>query len=118
MSKTILIIDDSQSIRYVLKEVIEECDHNAILAKDGKEGVSLYQKSKPDLVLLDLSMPEMCGCETSKKIHDSDPNAKVLLMTGMEEEKCMHGEKVQNIGLLKKPFTIDEIEKIISQYLK
>ena len=118
MSKTILIIDDSESIRHVLKEVIEECDHNAILAKDGKEGVSLYQKSKPDLVLLDLSMPEMCGCETSKKIHDYDPNAKVLLMTGMGDEKCEHGKEIQNIGLLKKPFTIDEIEKIISQYLK
>jgi len=118
MSKTILVIDDSESIRHVLKEVIEECDHNTILAKDGKEGVSLYEKSKPDLVLLDLSMPEMCGCETSKKIHDADPNAKVLLMTGMEDEKCVHGEKVQNIGFLKKPFTIDEIEKTISQYLK
>jgi len=118
MQKTILVIDDSQSIRLVLKEVIEMHDYNLILAKDGKEGVSLYQKSKPDLVLLDLSMPEMCGCETSKKIHDSDPNAKVLLMTGMEDEECEHGKKVQNIGFLKKPFTIDEIEKTISQYLK
>ena len=39
-------------------------------------------------------------------------------MTGMEEAKCVHGKKVQNIGFLKKPFTIDEIEKTISQYLK
>ena len=39
-------------------------------------------------------------------------------MTGIEEEKCVLGEKVQNIGFLKKPFAIDEIEKIISQYLK
>ncbi len=92
--------------------------YNLILAKNGEEGVSLYEKAKPELVLLDLSMPEMCGCETSKKIHDSDPNAKVLLMTGMEEEKCVYGKEVQNIGFLKKPFTIDEIEKIISQYLK
>jgi len=118
MQKTILIIDDSESIRQVLKEVIDGHDHNVILAKDGKDGVSLYQKSKPDLVILDLSMPEMCGCETSKKIYDVDPNAKVLLMTGMEDAKCVHGKKVQNIGFLKKPFTIDEIEKTISQYLK
>jgi len=39
-------------------------------------------------------------------------------MTGMEDSECVHGKKVQNIGFLKKPFAIDEIEKIISQYLK
>jgi len=118
MTKTILIIEDSESIKQVLKEVIEMYDHNLILAKNGKEGVLLYEKAKPDLVLMDLSMPEMCGCETSEKIHAMDPNAKVIVMSGMEDARCEHGNKVQHSGFLKKPFTVDKVVKIISQYLK
>ena len=58
---TIMVIDDEASIRSLLREVLEKAGHNVVEAKDGREALSLYQKNKADLLIMDLLMPEVDG---------------------------------------------------------
>jgi CheY-like chemotaxis protein len=65
---TILVIDDEQSIRGLLKGVLEKAGHRVLEAEDGRKGLTLYQKEHVDLVIMDLLMPETDGLEATLQL--------------------------------------------------
>ena len=79
----ILIADDHALLRHGLARVIERQKDLTIVgeAKDGAEAVSLSRSLNPDIVILDLSMPVMGGAEATRRIHESVPRAKILILT-------------------------------------
>ena len=79
---TILVIDDEESIRNLLKEVLERANHRVLEACDGREGLTLYQQNKVDLVLMDILMPGTDGLETTLQLTREYLDAKVIAMTG------------------------------------
>jgi two-component system response regulator (stage 0 sporulation protein F) len=84
---TILVIDDEESIRSLLREVLERANHRVLEASGGREGLLLYQKNKVDLVLMDILMPETDGLETTLQLTREYLDAKVIAMTGAQGEK-------------------------------
>ena len=84
---TILVIDDEQSIRKLLKEVIEKEGHRVIEAGDGREGLALYQREPVDLVIMDLLMPETDGLEATLQLTREYVDAKVIAMTGAQGDR-------------------------------
>ena len=107
----ILIADDSQFMRAVLKTVLVPAGYELIEAEDGKGTLEKFQAEKPDLVLLDIIMPEVDGIEVLKKIGKS---AKVVVISAVGQEKMV--EEAKKLGVLDyivKPFDNDKVLEAI-----
>jgi two-component system, chemotaxis family, chemotaxis protein CheY len=87
MCKTVLIADDSMFMRNLIKNLLSNYDYHIIAeAGDGSDAVTLYQEKKPDIVILDLVMPNMNGLEALKHIVEFDPQAKVVICSSMGQK--------------------------------
>jgi two-component system response regulator (stage 0 sporulation protein F) len=84
---TILVIDDEDSIRTLLKDVLEKAGHRVIQASDGRAGLTAYQKNKVDLVLMDILMPDTDGLEATLQLTREYLDAKIIAMTGAQGDK-------------------------------
>ncbi|MCK8823970.1 response regulator [Fuchsiella alkaliacetigena] len=87
MSKRVLITDDAQFMRTMLKQLVEEQGYEVVAeAEDGKKAIELYKEHSPDLVTMDITMPEMDGIEATKEILDFDPNAIIVMCSAMGQK--------------------------------
>lgn len=81
---TILLVDDESHIRKFVSLLLKQLGEPTIVeAANGREALTLYQQEKPDLVLLDISMPVMDGLETLQQLRQIDPDAVVIMLTSM-----------------------------------
>ena len=84
MAKNILICDDAAFMRMMIKDILTKNGYNVVAeAENGLKAVEKYQETKPDLVLMDITMPEMDGIQALKKIKSVDPNASVVMCSAM-----------------------------------
>lgn len=87
MVKKVLIIDDDSGDRELIREYLlkQSSDIDFTMAENGEQGVDEVNRSKPDLVVLDLNMPGIDGFETCKRIKDIDKDLKVVILTGFSD---------------------------------
>ncbi len=86
----ILIVDDAIFMRRMLSDILKEDGHKVLAeASNGREAVEQYKKFKPDMVTMDIIMPEMGGIESVKEIMEFDPNAKVLMVSAMGQQQLV-----------------------------
>jgi DNA-binding response OmpR family regulator len=114
----ILVIDDECDIREMLSDFLKLKGYKVILATNGKEGIKLFKKNKPDAAIIDIKMPVMNGIESAKKIKKIKPDFPILIMTGVLEQYSK--EEIYGIGvsdLVIKPLDILEIERILEKFL-
>ena len=78
----ILVIDDQRSIRNTLKDILEYEKHEVVTAENGEEGVEIFEKEKPDIILCDIKMPNMDGMEVLEKITTIPHEAPVIMISG------------------------------------
>ena len=111
-AKTILLVDDEESIMFFLQKLLIREGYNIIKANNGKEAVEIY-KSNPDnidLILMDITMPIMSGIEACKELSTHDPDVTILMMSAYSKESF---EEMDNINFIRKPiYPADLIEKI------
>lgn len=87
MAKTILIVDDAAFMRMMIKDILTKNQYQVVgEAQNGQEAVTLYQKLKPDLVTMDITMPEMNGIDAVKAIKKADPSAKIIMCSAMGQQ--------------------------------
>lgn len=90
MSKKILICDDTMFMRTVLKNLLSESGYEVVgEAENGKIAIKKFKEFKPDLVLMDITMPEMDGIEALQEIMKIDSTAKVIMCSAMGQEKMV-----------------------------
>lgn len=90
MSKKILICDDTMFMRKILKELLVNNGYEVVgEAENGKVAVEKYDMLKPDLILMDITMPEMDGITALNKIMEKDSNAKVIICSAMGQENMV-----------------------------
>ncbi len=110
----ILIIDDSQSIRKLLIDLLDKKGMEFLELNDGVEAEKHYSEFKPDWVLMDIDMPKCNGLIASKNILKINPEAKIIIITNYNEADLR--ETVQNIGV--KEYVLKDnlllIEKLIT----
>jgi len=116
MVKSILVVDDDEGIQKMFKFLLESYDYRVIQATSGEEALEKYGESKPDLVIMDILMPEIDGVKTTKKLLRQDKNAKIVVVTavgkpGLEKNCIKAGAK----AFLMKPFKIDELLNVIQK---
>jgi two-component system chemotaxis response regulator CheY len=84
---TILVVDDAAFMRLMLSDILRQAGHQvAGEAENGLEAVDKYGKLRPDLVMMDITMPEMEGIEALKHIRKADPGAKVIICSAMGQQ--------------------------------
>ena len=105
MATTVLIADDSEFMRNLLREILEE-EHEIVgEAENGVEAVDIYEEQSPDLVMMDIVMPIRDGIEATAQIKDADPGANVIMCTSVgQEEKMKAAVKAGADGYITKPF--------------
>lgn len=115
----ILLVDDASFMRMMLKDLLTKNGHEVIgEAENGLIGVQRYKELKPDIVLMDITMPEMTGIEAVKKIKEFDGQAKVIMCSamgqqGMVIEAIQAGAK----SFIVKPFNGDKVIAEINKTL-
>ena len=113
-SGTILIIDDEKAVRSSTARLLELVGYTVLEAEDGAEGLAIFEteRSRIDLVLLDLSMPRMSGKETLSRIRRIEPDAKVVIITGYSSgEELIEGAA----AVVHKPFSVKELTGAIRE---
>ena len=111
MAKNILICDDAAFMRMMIKDILTKNGYNvAGEAENGVKAVEKYNESKPDLVLMDITMPEMDGIQALKKIKEADSSALVIMCSAMGQQ-AMVIESIQAGAkdFIVKPFQADRV---------
>ena len=111
MAKNILICDDAAFMRMMIKDILTKNGYNiAGEAENGAKAVEKYAELKPDLVLMDITMPEMDGIQALKKIRESDTNAAIIMCSAMGQQ-AMVIESIQSGAkdFIVKPFQADRV---------
>jgi len=78
----ILVIDDEQGIRDLLDMLLRRKGYDVVLAESGRQGLELFRRERPDVIVLDLKMPEMDGLTVLRQIKNLDPGKPVIILTG------------------------------------
>ncbi|MEH7526065.1 response regulator, partial [Bacillus sp. JJ1503] len=104
----ILIVDDAKFMRITLSTILKKANHEIVgEGENGKEAVQLYEDLLPDLVTMDITMPEMSGLEAVKEIKRQYPSAKVIMCSAMGQQKMV----VEAIELGAKDFIVKPFDE-------
>jgi len=118
----VLVVDDEQNIRDVLKRALENKGHEVIVARNGIEGNDMYLKHNPDVVILDIIMPEQEGIETLMKLKAVDKNVKIIAVSGggmgSAENYLDNALKLGAKAAYEKPVNIGELTNKVNSLLK
>jgi CheY-like chemotaxis protein len=121
--KTILIVDDEQDVRTFLKSLLADHGYTTIEAADGVEGLKLAREASPDLITLDITMPEQSGVKSYRQLKDDNQLAKipVVIITAVGdpmEHFLKTRKQVPNPeGFMAKPIDQDKLLKMIADLL-
>lgn len=119
MAKSVLIVDDTNFMRKMLKDLIS--DHYEVIAEaeNGNECLKMVEEHNPDLITLDVIMPEMDGLEALPKIKEKDGNQKVIMVTSVgQHEKITEAMNKGAEGYIVKPFDEEKVLKEIKKVLE
>ena len=117
MAKNILICDDAAFMRMMIKDILTKNGYNvAGEAENGKVAVEKYAEVKPDLVMMDITMPEMDGIQALKKIRENDPSALIIMCSAMGQQ-AMVIESIQAGAkdFIVKPFQADRVLEAVQK---
>lgn len=116
--KSVLIVDDAAFMRLSIKKVLEKNGFQVVgEAENGAIGVAKYQELKPDLVTMDITMPEMTGLEALKAIMKSDPKAIVIMVSALGQESMVREAVLSGAkGFIVKPFKEEIITSALSKF--
>ncbi len=111
----ILVIDDEESLRTVVRSILEDDGYEVLEAGDGRSGLEMYRQYKADLIVTDLAMPIMNGLDFISEVTRNFSNVRIIAMTGMPEWDSSLAE-AKLLGAretLRKPFTLEKLLNMV-----
>ncbi|HAQ52591.1 MAG TPA: two-component system response regulator [Lachnospiraceae bacterium] len=119
MAKNILICDDAAFMRMMIKDILTKNGYNVVgEAENGVKAIDAYTEHNPDLVLMDITMPEMDGIDALKGIREKDPNACVIMCSAMGQQ-AMVIEAIQSGAkdFIVKPFQAERVLEAVKKVI-
>lgn len=115
----ILLVDDAGFMRKTVQNHLSKAGYDSFIeGEDGQRAVALYQEHHPDLVIMDITMPNMNGIEALRAIKGIDPSAKVVMCSAMgQESMVMEAITLGALDFIVKPFKADRIIQTVSKIL-
>lgn len=114
----ILVVDDAEFLRVRLNKILDTEGYEVFQAENGVKAVATYKEMHPDVVLMDVTMPEMDGLTALKEIVSFDSQAKVVMLTALGQESVvLEAVKSGARDFIVKPFEHDRVMKAISKLL-
>lgn len=119
MAKKILITDDAAFMRMMIKNIVTKAGYEVVgEAENGAQAVEMYKEHKPDLVTMDITMPEMDGIQAVKIIKEIDPNANIVMCSAMgQQAMVMEAIQAGAKDFIVKPFQQDRILQTIERII-
>ena len=119
MGHRILVTDDTAFMRLLLQKILREGGYDVVgEADNGKEAVRLFERHRPDLVTMDITMPILNGVEALKRIRAIDPDARVLMVSAMgQKNMVMQALREGAQGFLIKPFEKEKVLQAVAEVL-
>lgn len=117
MSKRVLIVDDAAFMRIKLKDILEKNDYEvAGEAENGFEAIEKYKELQPDIVTMDITMPEMDGVEALKEIKSIDEDATILMCSAMgQQTMVMDAIRAGAYDFIVKPFDTERVIRALDK---
>ena len=117
--KTVLIVDDISYVRKTLKQILTSQGFRVVgEAASGEEAIRLYEETQPHFVTMDLVMPVMNGVEATRSILKFDPQAKVIVLSGMMQENLVTEALLAGAkDYVVKPFQTQDVIRVIDRVL-
>ena len=116
--KRVLVIDDEASIRESLEMFLHEKGLEVLSAADGHQGLELWRRQRPQVVVLDIRLPDISGLEVLKRISAADPEAKVIMITAFHDmETTIEAMRQGAYDYIHKPLDVDELDQSLSRAL-
>ena len=112
----ILVIDDEEGVRELLRDMLTEASHEVEVARDGKEGITLFREREYDMVFTDLAMPMMSGWEVAEKVKSINKKVPIALITGWNvslDESELNDERINLV--IQKPFKMEQILNLVRE---
>lgn len=119
MANGILIVDDAAFMRMMIRDVLTKNGYEVLgEAENGAKAIEKYKEVKPDLVIMDITMPEVDGIQAVKEIKAFDPNAKIVMCSAMGQQ-AMVIESIQAGArdFIVKPFQADRVIEAVKKVL-
>ena len=118
-SKDILIVDDAENNLILLSDLLSEFEYNIRVAHNGSEALDLIKDKAPDLILLDIMMPEMDGFELLEKIKHQIPSAKTIFITAKSnDDDRARAFEMGAVDFITKPVNIMQVMDIVKRSLE
>ena len=116
--KKILVADDEESVRLVLKQMLEAVGYKVDTAADGSQALAKMKADNYDLLIADINMPVMDGVELLKKSRELFPQLPVIFVTGFGRDKIIVQAMKEGLSdFLQKPFRMDDVTNTIKRYI-
>jgi two-component system nitrogen regulation response regulator NtrX len=114
----ILVIDDEPAIRDLLGTLLNRKGYDVVLADGGRKGLELYRRERPDVIVLDVNMPEMDGIAVLKQIRSVDLIQPVIILTGAVTPKTEQQVRALSVSeIIKKEFPLDLLGDALKRIL-
>lgn len=115
----ILIVDDAEFLRVRISKMLTAEGYEVVEADNGLKALESYKSIHPDMVLMDVTMPEMDGLTALKAIRESDPNARVIMLTALGQELVvLDAIKSGAKDFIVKPFEQERVMGAIKKFLE
>jgi DNA-binding response OmpR family regulator len=116
---TILYVEDDETVRENFTEILKQHFTNVITANNGRTALELYNEHKPNIALLDISIPYINGLNLASKIREKDSDIEIIILTAYsEKEKLIQAVNLQLFAYLIKPIQYEDFDKVINNILK
>jgi len=111
MSYTVLLCDDALFMRTMLRSIISAAGHEVIgEAENGRRAIEQYQALRPDIVVMDMVMPELSGVDAVREIRRIDPSARIVMCSAMGQQQLVTEALAAGaMGFITKPFTASRV---------
>jgi CheY-like chemotaxis protein len=113
----ILVVDDDRTVRATIAAALTELGYGVRAAADGESALAMVREKAPSLVILDYMMPGMDGAEVAREIAAIDEEIQVIFSTGHAALRALRTAAGEDVKILEKPFTLDELDALVRERL-